>query len=39
LSYWIEDYNDWFYRQTSKLDQMAEPMMERLLAIMADKKS
>jgi hypothetical protein len=35
----IEECSGWLYRQPAKMEQMTEPMMERLLAIMADIKS
>jgi hypothetical protein len=39
LSYWIEDCSGWLYRQPAKVEQMTGPMMERLLAIIADTEA
>jgi DNA repair exonuclease SbcCD ATPase subunit len=33
-NYWIEHCNGWLYHQLTKMEQMTEPVMERLLAIM-----
>jgi hypothetical protein len=33
MIYWIEDCNGCLYRQPSKVEQITEPMMEGLMAI------